>query len=163
MNRLKAKHFLLSNTFPTLKKGHQRDTENRKISDLMGTAIKNKAFTVNNKDEVDIIEFCRWASLKKTTKNSPTFRFPWLANCLNLPPEPVKPIVSVGGAIINIQNNVLPVDIKSCQQHLVNAWEKVSALQKENNELLKEVIQLRDKKRKQKHEGEKAAAKQWSK
>jgi len=161
MQRLKAKHFLLFNTFPNLKKGQQLDDENRKIDGLMATAIKNQVFTVNTNDEVDIIEFCRWASNKMITKKSPYFKFPWLKDCLNLPPKPAKAIIATGGALVTIENNILPSDYKTCREYLITVLTKNSELEKENKQLLEEVIKLRSKKQQQIADGRKAAAMQW--
>jgi len=154
--------FLLENTFPKLK-GWARTDAKKNIDDVIKYAINKGEFdTSSNKEDIDIISFCRWAIRKTRTKKSTELRWPWLSSCINLPPLPEEPIIA-SGPIITIENNIVPSNIKEAQKHLVKAWNENALLVKENNLLKNDVNRLGNKKKQQREKGTESALKRWKK
>lgn len=124
MKRLDAGKFLTINSFPKLK-GHELRTEKNKINGVIEYAI-GKQFNCKPNNEVDTVEFLRWAVSKK---KKGVLRWPWLEACVNLPRIPN----SFSGTLVTIGQTVVPSEIKECQDLLLKAWSELAEVQKDNN------------------------------
>jgi len=106
---------------------------------------------------VDIIEFFRWA-IGKTKSNE--LYWPLLKGFIALPPASVEPI-SASGALVRVEQVVVPIDIKECQGLLAKAWREISSLRKENSALIKENSGLRVKRTRRGDAARDSANKRW--
>jgi len=158
MKKLYARDFLLANTSPKIKPSEINDAKKNVLS-LINYAARTGLLTINGEGEVGIIDFFRWAITKTKTKSNGLY-WPLLENCIVLPPSPIAPITG-GGCLIKVEQTIVPVDIKECQEDLVKAQREIARLQNEANALIEENNGLRVKRTRRVDKATEAANIRW--